>query len=202
MPPEDSSKRPARSAMAPVNAPRAWPNSSASASSSPSAAQLSAEKRRSRLGLQRWIARATSSFPLPLSPSMRTLNGDHAARCTAARSRHMGSLWPTRSGISGEPGGVRPRSRCPMHGRRKGRRRRPTAAHRHPPGGWPCPRTIDTTARRPLPRRNEWATHLRLACTGRRASGEPLVRVLRRPRLRRPAACPAAQSTRSWFARR
>ena len=65
------SKRPGRLPTAPVNAPRTWPNSSASSSVSGIALQLSATKRCARRGLLWWIARATSSLPVPVSPVMR-----------------------------------------------------------------------------------------------------------------------------------
>ena len=65
MPPVACSIRPARGAAAPVNAPRAWPNSSFSSSDSVSAAQLSATNGFAARGLPAWIARAASSLPVP-----------------------------------------------------------------------------------------------------------------------------------------
>ena len=68
-----SSNRPGRSAVAPVKAPRMWPNSSHSSSCSGIAAQLIAVKLRSLRGLIRWMARARTSLPVPLSPVMSTV---------------------------------------------------------------------------------------------------------------------------------
>ena len=45
------------------------------------------------------MARATSSFPTPLSPSIRTANGAPAARVTARRTSSIARLTPTSSGI-------------------------------------------------------------------------------------------------------
>jgi len=59
-------------ATAPVNAPFSWPKSSDSSRLSAIAAQLIGSKGISHRGLWSWIARATSSFPVPLSPRMRT----------------------------------------------------------------------------------------------------------------------------------
>ena len=89
--------------IAPVNAPRAWPNSSASTSSSVSAAQLTAQKRRSRRGLSRCSARATSSFPVPLSPSISTGKLVTAARAIASRTAAIAGLAPRISGASDCP---------------------------------------------------------------------------------------------------
>ena len=90
-----SSNRPVRSATAPVNAPRAWPNSSASRRSSPRAAQFTAQNRCPRRGPVSWIRRATSSFPVPLSPSIRTAKGARAACATSARTASMAALSPS-----------------------------------------------------------------------------------------------------------
>ena len=68
MPPWASSKRPSRRATAPVKAPFTWPKSSLSSSSSGMAPQLTATNGRSARRLLQWIARATSSLPVPLSP--------------------------------------------------------------------------------------------------------------------------------------
>jgi hypothetical protein len=83
-----------------VNAPRVWPNSSASTSSSAIAAQLSAQNRRPRRMLASCTARATSSLPDPLSPSIKTGNGDAAACMTARRTSLIALLSPTKSGTS------------------------------------------------------------------------------------------------------
>ena len=73
MPPEASSKRPTRSRTAPVKAPRTWPKSSVSSSSPGSAAQLTTMKGPLRRGEWPWIARATTSLPVPLSPVRSTV---------------------------------------------------------------------------------------------------------------------------------
>jgi hypothetical protein len=54
-------------------APFSWPNSSLSSKPSGRAAQLTAMKGLSLRSLCWWMYRAKSSFPVPLSPWMRTL---------------------------------------------------------------------------------------------------------------------------------
>ena len=73
VPPFASSKRPARSFMALVNAPFSWPKSSLSRSSSGIAPQLIGTKGRFLRALLKWIAFAISSFPVPLSPRISTV---------------------------------------------------------------------------------------------------------------------------------
>jgi DNA-binding response OmpR family regulator len=68
VPPSASSNRPGLSRSAPVNAPFSWPNSSLSSRFSGIAAQLTRDERRVARGCCWWIARATSSLPVPLSP--------------------------------------------------------------------------------------------------------------------------------------
>ena len=104
MPPSASSKSPARSRTAPVNAPRAWPKSSASSSSSVSAAQFTVDSRRCRRGPAACSARATSSLPEPLSPSTSTWNGAAATRSTRARSARIASLAPSSPSVSADAG--------------------------------------------------------------------------------------------------
>ena len=58
---------------APVNAPRMCPNSSESSSVSDTAPQFSATNGRSRRGELTWMARATSSLPVPDSPVISTV---------------------------------------------------------------------------------------------------------------------------------
>ena len=101
VPPCASSKTPVRSPTAPVNAPRAWPNSSDSTRSSGRAAQFSVQSVRCRRGPDRWSALATSSFPLPLSPSINTAKGAGAARSTPRRTSAIPALVPSRSAIAG-----------------------------------------------------------------------------------------------------
>src|SRR3989475_1531716 len=74
VPPSASSKRPSRCSAAPVKAPFSWPNSSLSSSVSGIAAQFTATNGLLRRGERSWIPRATSSFPVPDSPSIRTVD--------------------------------------------------------------------------------------------------------------------------------
>ncbi len=71
VPPSACSKRPSRRAARPVKAPRSWPNSSLSSRVSASAAQCSLTKGPPARGLCSWMAAATSSLPVPLSPVMQ-----------------------------------------------------------------------------------------------------------------------------------
>ena len=86
MPPSASSKRPRRLAVAPVKAPLTWPNSSDSISGSGIAAQLTLIRGISRCALLAWIARATSSLPVPVSPVISTVLFERAT---------SSSLWIT-----------------------------------------------------------------------------------------------------------
>jgi hypothetical protein len=63
---------PFASAMAPVNDPRVWPKSSDSSSVSVIAPQLIGTNGRLARAPWVWMARATSSLPVPLSPMMST----------------------------------------------------------------------------------------------------------------------------------
>ena len=72
--------------VAPVNEPFSWPNSSISISSSGIAAQLTCTKRSRARRLLRWMARATSSLPTPLSPRISTVALVGAARPMASRT--------------------------------------------------------------------------------------------------------------------
>ena len=75
MPPWASSNWPSRRAWAPVNAPFSWPNSSDSISVSGMAATLTATNGCALRSLRWWMARATSSLPVPLSPVISTVAG-------------------------------------------------------------------------------------------------------------------------------
>src|SRR6266403_802204 len=72
VPPLAASKRPTREVTAPLNAPLRWPNSSVSSSVSGSAPQLIDTNGRPARLLRRWMVRATSSLPVPLSPWIST----------------------------------------------------------------------------------------------------------------------------------
>ena len=73
VPPSANSKRPVRRSSAPVNAPLTCPKSSLSTRPAEMALQFTFTRGRSRRGLRLWIARATSSFPVPVSPEMSTV---------------------------------------------------------------------------------------------------------------------------------
>src|SRR4051794_40290766 len=73
VPPSASSNRPGRSLIAPVNAPRSWPNSSDSINVSENSAQLTATNGWCLRRLDWWISVAVTSFPVPLSPVIRTV---------------------------------------------------------------------------------------------------------------------------------
>ena len=97
VPPCASRKRPARSLAAPVKAPFTWPKSSLSIRSAGMAAQLTATKGRSARTLLRCRARATSSLPVPVSPSTSTVASLSAARPMRLKTCRMASLPLTSS---------------------------------------------------------------------------------------------------------
>ncbi len=86
VPPSASSNLPRRSATEPVNAPFMWPKSSLSISSSGIAAQFTSMNGPFILRLRMWMARATSSLPVPFSPWIRTRPFVGAAIATCSRS--------------------------------------------------------------------------------------------------------------------
>ena len=94
MPRSASSISPFLVAAAPVNAPRTWPNSSDSSSVSGSAPQLSATNGRSRRGELKWIARATSSLPVPDSPVIRIVLVVPATVSISRKTAAITSLRP------------------------------------------------------------------------------------------------------------
>ncbi len=65
-----------------MKAPLAWPNSSDSSSDSVSAVQLTATNAPVARGECVWMARATSSLPVPLSPTTSTVDIVGATRAT------------------------------------------------------------------------------------------------------------------------
>ena len=89
MPPCASRIRPSVAWVAPVNAPFAWPKSSDSSSSAGIAPQLIATNGPSARVLARWMLRATSSFPVPLSPQMRTFASEGATLRTSSVTRRI-----------------------------------------------------------------------------------------------------------------
>ena len=72
VPPSAFSNRPRLLACAPVKAPRTWPNSSLSSRPSGIAVQLIGTKGFSERSPWKWMARATTSLPVPLSPVIST----------------------------------------------------------------------------------------------------------------------------------
>ena len=95
MPPSAASNRPARSRSAPVKAPFTQPNSSLSSSVSGKAAQLMATKGCAARGLPRWMARAISSLPVPVSPEISTLARVRLAHATSSNTCCITGLSPT-----------------------------------------------------------------------------------------------------------
>ena len=97
VPPVVLSNRPFTCAIAPVNDPRSWPNSS-----TVPAPALQVFRRAARR-LPSWIARATSSLPLPDGPVISTDASLGATWPISVRTSRMIALSPINSG-------VRPRS--------------------------------------------------------------------------------------------
>ena len=95
MPPSASSNRPVCRAIAPVNAPFSWPNSSLSTSPAGRAAQLILISGLSRRWLAEWIARAISSLPVPVSPWIKTVASVGATRRTLSSTAVRAGLRPT-----------------------------------------------------------------------------------------------------------
>ncbi len=89
MPPSASRKRPRRARSAPVKAPRAWPKSSLSSSVSGIAPQFTATNDSLRRGDCAWIARASTSLPVPLSPVRSTVALYSAARSISSSTSIM-----------------------------------------------------------------------------------------------------------------
>ena len=72
MPPLAAWNRPALDFVAPVKAPFSYPNSSLSMSVGTRAPQSTATKFVCASAPRKWMARATSSLPVPLSPEINT----------------------------------------------------------------------------------------------------------------------------------
>src|SRR5687768_2028460 len=92
VPPCAAEKRPRRSATAPVKEPFLCPKSSDSSSPSGIAPQFTATKGAPERGLARWMARASSSLPVPDCPKMHTLASEAATR----------RAWASKSSIEEE----------------------------------------------------------------------------------------------------
>jgi hypothetical protein len=94
VPPSANSNRPRRRRSAPVKAPFSWPNNSLSSRFSDNAAQLTASMGRSRRSLAWWMARATTSLPVPLSPRIRTVELLRPTRSIFSRTSCITGLLP------------------------------------------------------------------------------------------------------------
>src|SRR5262245_35092261 len=97
VPPAASSKRPRRRCEAPVKAPRSCPNSSEAMRAAGIAAQLTLTNGRAARRDRRWMARATSSLPVPVSPLISTVESVGATLLTSARAACRAGEVPTRS---------------------------------------------------------------------------------------------------------
>ena len=87
-----TSNRPRRVATAPVKAPRTWPNSVDSSRSIGTEPVLTTTNGPSARGDRWWMARASSSLPVPDSPVSRMLERDGAARRTSSITRSIAGL--------------------------------------------------------------------------------------------------------------
>ena len=58
------------------------------------AAQFTLTNVRSRWGLISWMARARTSFPVPVSPMMRTVESVGATNSACFKIRLRAGLWP------------------------------------------------------------------------------------------------------------
>ena len=95
VPPSATSKSPVRAVSAPVNAPRQCPNNSLSIRFSGSAPQFTATIGCSARKLLSCRARATSSFPQPVSPRIRTELSVGATFEISLNTRSMAGPVPT-----------------------------------------------------------------------------------------------------------
>ena len=93
-PPSAFSKRPMRRSIAPVNAPFSWPKSSLSRMFCESAAQCTATNGPFDRGPSWWIALATSSLPVPLSPWISTVAREPATWRMVSKTSCMAGERP------------------------------------------------------------------------------------------------------------
>ena len=124
VPPSASSKRPARSAIAPVKAPRAWPNNSASTSSSvkrravdraerASTARRYARGSRERRALCRRRSRPRSRPERARAPRDRWRDGCESSCRSIRAAPRSHPTWPRRRQTGGDAADRRPaQSRC------------------------------------------------------------------------------------------
>ena len=106
VPPSALRTSPVRSPTAPVNAPRRWPNSSASSSDAGSAPQLTATNAPVRPDIA-CSARATTSLPVPVSPSTTIDTGVGASRPSAAKPSASGPENVASAGDAGSSPSIR-----------------------------------------------------------------------------------------------
>ena len=92
-----------------MNAPRAWPKRWASTSVSGSVVQSTVTKGAVPRGLLAWSARAKSSLPTPVSPTISTLTLLAAASRTCSRASFRAGLSPIMSGWRRRVGAASPR---------------------------------------------------------------------------------------------
>ncbi len=100
VPPSASSNFPNCWRTAPVNDPFSCPNSADSTSSEGMAARFTGMNGPSARPDSRWIIRASSSLPVPLSPRMRTVASSAATLRTRSRISRMLRLGPVTKGRS------------------------------------------------------------------------------------------------------
>ena len=102
-PPSAISNTPLRRPLAEVKLPFSWPNSSLSSRVSVNAPQLTEMSGALLRWLRSWMARATSSLPVPVSPRMRTVASVEATARICSKTRSIlglrVSMWekPSRS---------------------------------------------------------------------------------------------------------
>ena len=101
MPPLADSTRPSLRKAAPVKAPFSWPNSSLSNRFSVRPVQSTATKGLSRRPLASCTAWATSSLPVPVSPSNSTVAWAGATRSTFSSICWKAGERPTRPWAAG-----------------------------------------------------------------------------------------------------
>ncbi|MOA25705.1 hypothetical protein D3C78_1464460 [compost metagenome] len=99
MPPSAWLTRPNVLSLAPVKAPRLWPNNSLSISSAVSDGQLMVTQDFFARLLQAWIARANSPLPVPDSPRIRMLASVLATWRAVSRTTFIAGLWESRPSL-------------------------------------------------------------------------------------------------------
>ena len=101
VPPSACRNFPSRSAVAPVKAPATWPKSSLSSSVSLRQPQATSTNRPPRRRLARWISRASSDLPVPLSPVISSVAGASARRATRSSTCCIDGDMPSSFGTTG-----------------------------------------------------------------------------------------------------